>query len=32
MGQTKIFMLLDLPSEDREEFISKSHEVNGQVK
>lgn len=29
---TKIFALLDVPSEDREEFISQPHEVNGQTK
>lgn len=29
---TKIFALLDIPSEERENFISQSHEVNGQTK
>nr|WP_278246060.1 DUF3102 domain-containing protein [Clostridium pasteurianum] len=29
---TKIFALLDVPSEEREDFISQSHEINGQTK
>jgi hypothetical protein len=32
LGTAKIFTLLDLPSEEREDFISESHEVNGQTK
>lgn len=32
LGQTKIFKLLDLPQEERDEFISQPHEVNGQTK
>lgn len=32
LGQSKIFMLLDIPIEEREEFISSSHEVNGKTK
>jgi len=32
LGQTKIFALLDLPQENRDEFISSPHEVNGQTK
>ena len=29
---TKVYALLDLPSEEREDFVSASHEVNGKVK
>ena len=32
LGQTKIFKLLDLPQEEREDFISQPHKVNGQTK
>ena len=32
LGQTKIFALLDVPTGEREEFISEPHEVNGQAK
>jgi len=32
LGQTKIFKLLELPQEDREDFISTTHEVNGETK
>lgn len=32
LGSTKVFALLDVPSEEREDFISQSHEVNGQNK
>lgn len=32
LGQSKLFALLDLPSDEREEFISQPHEVNGQTK
>lgn len=31
LGQSKIFKLLDLPQEEREEFISTPHEVNGEL-
>ncbi|WP_041710899.1 DUF3102 domain-containing protein [Clostridium pasteurianum] len=29
LGSSKIFALLDVPIEEREDFISQSHEVNG---
>lgn len=32
LGQTKIFALLDIPIENREEFINSTHEVNGEQK
>ena len=32
LGQTKIFTLLDVPIEEREEFIFVPHEVNGEMK
>lgn len=32
LGQSKLFALLDLPIEDREEFIDTPHEVNGELK
>lgn len=32
LGQTKLFALLDVPLDDREEFMSTSHEVNGETK
>ena len=32
LSQTKIFALLDVPSEERETFISEPHEVNGETK
>lgn len=32
LNQTKVFALLDVPSEEREEFISQLHEVDGQAK
>ena len=32
LGQSKIFALLDLPIESREDFLSQQHEVNGQTK
>ncbi len=32
LGQSKIFALLDIPIEEREEFISSSHEVSGKTK
>jgi chromosome segregation ATPase len=32
LSQSKIFALLDIPQEEREEFISNPHEVNGQTK
>ncbi|WP_238916010.1 hypothetical protein [Clostridium sp. YIM B02555] len=32
MGQFKIFALLDLPIESREDFISQSHKIIGQTK
>jgi len=32
LGSTKIFALLDVPAEQREEFTSQPHEVNGQQK
>lgn len=32
LNQSKIFALLDVPTEEREEFVSKPHEVNGQAK
>lgn len=32
LGKSKIFALLDLPLDDREEFVSTSHEVNGEIK
>lgn len=32
LGQTKIFALLSLPQDDRDEFMSTPHEVNGQTK
>ncbi|MGM9978735.1 MAG: DUF3102 domain-containing protein [Clostridium sp.] len=32
LGQSKIFALLDVPIEEREEFINSTHEVNGEQK
>lgn len=32
LGSSKIFALLDIPSEEREEFVSTPHEVNGETK
>lgn len=32
LGQSKIFALLDIPVEDREEFMAAPHEVNGETK
>jgi hypothetical protein len=32
LNQTKLFALLELPSGEREEFISTPHEVNGEQK
>jgi len=32
LGQTKLFALLDLPLDDRDEFMSTPHEVNGEAK
>lgn len=32
LEQSKIFKLLDLPKDDREEFITTSHKINGQTK
>lgn len=32
LGQSKIFMLLDLPQTERDKFVSTSHEVNGETK
>jgi hypothetical protein len=32
LGSRKLFALLDVPSEEREEFISNPHEVNGEIK
>ncbi|UZP04858.1 DUF3102 domain-containing protein [Clostridium botulinum] len=32
LGSNKLFKLLDMPKEDREDFISKPHEINGQTK
>ncbi|MDF2883748.1 MAG: hypothetical protein K0R54_4312 [Clostridiaceae bacterium] len=32
LNQSKIFALLDIPSEEREDFISQSHTINGQTK
>lgn len=32
LGNKKLFNLLAIPSDEREDFISKSHEVNGQTK
>jgi hypothetical protein len=32
LTQSKIFALLDVPTEERKDFISESHEVNGQTK
>lgn len=32
LGQSKIFMLLDLQLDDRDEFMTTPHEVNGEVK
>ena len=32
LSPTKVFALLDVPAADREEFIAKPHEVNGQQK
>lgn len=32
LTQSKIFALLDVPSEEREDFITSPHEVNGEVK
>lgn len=31
LTQSKIFALLDVPSEEREDFISQPHGVNGQI-
>jgi hypothetical protein len=32
LGSKKLFALLDVPTEEREDFISQPHEVNGQTK
>jgi hypothetical protein len=32
LGQTKVFAILDIPNEEREQFITTQHEVNGQTK
>ncbi|PSM59024.1 hypothetical protein C4L39_03970 [Clostridium diolis] len=32
LGTDKLFKLLTIPQEEREDFISKPHEVNGQTK
>ncbi|GCD13179.1 DUF3102 domain-containing protein [Clostridium tagluense] len=32
LGSSKIFALLDVPEEQREEFVSAPHEVNGEIK
>lgn len=32
LGTGKLFALLSVPQEDREDFISQPHEVNGQIK
>lgn len=32
LSSSKLFALLDLPTEEREEFVSKPHEVNGKTK
>lgn len=32
LTQSKIFALLDVSTEEREDFISQPHEVNGQTK
>lgn len=32
LGQSKLFALLDVPIEEREEFVATPHEVNGEMK
>lgn len=32
LGSKKLFALLDVPTEERADFISQPHEVNGQTK
>lgn len=32
LGSKKLWSLLDIPTEEREDFISQLHEVNGQTK
>lgn len=32
LGTNKLFTLLSVPQDEREDFISQSHEVNGQTK
>lgn len=32
LGTEKLWLLLDVPTEERKDFISKPHEVNGQTK
>ena len=32
LGSKKLWSLFDMPTEEREDFISQPHEVNGQTK
>lgn len=32
LTQSKIFTLLDLPPEERDDFVAQEHEINGQTK